>query len=421
MDVHHVAQPFQQLRHPLHVHFSPIPPAQVLKLNVADEQGPTGSRLPWQTYGIDLSGGREAGLSGGWVQGAFLGRQLTAEKGHGHGNHISLSLGHLPTSPALLPGPWLPLGTPCLLWQVGQATLQLCSHLCPQHLVSLCVPDALVLAQGALPDPLLALDADEGPGGRLSAGGGQLRTGGPCKQKAPQLQWEVPAVREDCRRARPASTAGLCPLGVPVQPRGGRPPPRALSPLHGKEDSAPQSSDTRDTQPPLAFRLQTPAGARPPSSTPPEAMARPGADHSPASLTRLSGQTQLLRQGAIALPEAVDEDLAGPGALQTHVVDEAAGLVGAHRVSVVHLVHLLEAQHPSGQQLIQQPGDHWLAHTLHKVCPHIQEQLLCGVAPSVPRAPTQRLLPPHRPLRVLPLPHHLPWVLPPSLLSPPSC
>lgn len=46
MDVHYVAQSFQQLRHPLYIHFSPIPPAQVLKLNVADEQGPTGSRVP---------------------------------------------------------------------------------------------------------------------------------------------------------------------------------------------------------------------------------------------------------------------------------------------------------------------------------------------------------------------------------------
>lgn len=35
---------------------------------------------------------------------AFLERQLIVEKAHECSNHISLSLGHLPTSPALLLG-----------------------------------------------------------------------------------------------------------------------------------------------------------------------------------------------------------------------------------------------------------------------------------------------------------------------------
>lgn len=79
-------------------------------------------------------------LSGGWVQGAFLGRQLIAKKAHRCSNDFSLSLGHLPTSPALLLGqqrPWLPSTSPCPLRQGSQATFQPSSHLlCLQHLVS---------------------------------------------------------------------------------------------------------------------------------------------------------------------------------------------------------------------------------------------------------------------------------------------
>lgn len=170
------------------------------------------------------------------MQGGFLGRQLIAEKAHACSNHISPSLEHLPTSPALLLGqqrPWLPSASPCRLQQSSRATFQPSSHLlCLQHLVSLCIPDALVLAQGALPDPLLALDADGGPRGSLSVRGGQLRSGGPCKQKAPQLHWEAPAAREDCHRARTGKRSCSAPWGWP--------PLRDMSSLCGKGDSVPQ-------------------------------------------------------------------------------------------------------------------------------------------------------------------------------------
>lgn len=155
------------------------------------------------------------------MQGAFLGRQLIAEKAHRCSNDFSLSLGHLPTSPALLLGqqrPWLPSASPCPLRQGSQPSSHL---LCLQHLVSFCVPDALVLAQGALPDPLLAMDADGGPKGGLSAGGGQLRTSRACKQKAPQLHGEAPAARGGCCRAWEGERSWALPLGGLCSAPGG--------------------------------------------------------------------------------------------------------------------------------------------------------------------------------------------------------
>lgn len=110
-----------------------------------------------------------------------------------------------------------------------------------QHLVSLCVPDVLVLAQGALPDPLLALDADGVPSGDLNVGGGQLHIKRPCEQKAllyagKHLQQEGPIAGH-----RPVSRAGICPLGEDRHP---------LEPCH--------CCTTRGTQCHKAVTLGTP-------------------------------------------------------------------------------------------------------------------------------------------------------------------
>lgn len=62
--------------------------------------------------------------------------------------------------------------------------LQPFAHLLyPQHLISLCLLDALVLAEGALLYPLQVLAANRGVGESHSAGGSQRCTRRFCKHK----------------------------------------------------------------------------------------------------------------------------------------------------------------------------------------------------------------------------------------------
>lgn len=80
--------------------------------------------------------------------------------------------------------PWLPSACPCLLHQGGWAMLLPSSKsTLPQHLGSLSVPDAAVLTQGALPDPLLAPDASEGQGGTSASGKASGTADGPASRK----------------------------------------------------------------------------------------------------------------------------------------------------------------------------------------------------------------------------------------------
>lgn len=106
-----------------------------------------------------------------------------------------------------------PLATlsPCLLHQGGWAMLQPSSHLlCLQHVASFCTHSGSTAGSSAGPG------CQRGLRGHLSVRKGQWHSRGPCKQKAPQLHWDVPAAR--------GPDAGQGPLGAPVQAQRGQHP-----------------------------------------------------------------------------------------------------------------------------------------------------------------------------------------------------